>query len=161
MAQRQLLILDLNGFFIDRVYDKNYEIRTNRIGNFLVWKRKGTKKFLDYAFANFDVAVWSSACKYNVNRLLKYVFGDYSSKLTFVWDQSHCKLSDDCFLKNLEDVWEKFPQYNENNTLIIDDTELKMKNNPKSCVIMIKTWNRTMKNSKINIKILSTRKSVE
>ena len=155
ISTRTLLILDLNGFLIDREYSKLIKgvvpqsppEGAVRSGSFFVWMRPGIKEFLDIIFHNFDVAVWSSVSKLNIDTLSVLVFGDRIKQLKFIWDQNMCvkephplTTRKPLFLKNLSKVWEVFPQYNESNTLIVDDTDLKMKNNPKECVVKALEW---------------------
>lgn len=155
-SNRKLLILDANGILINRRYEKNLKVEpppgAYREGNFFVWCRPGLNEFLDYIFQNYDVAVWSSAMKHNLEPVAKQIFGKYYDKLVFIWDQSRCqtlqeakKKKDDkpLFLKNLSDVWQckDFKgRYTAKNTLIIDDSDEKMVNNPKSCHLNPGTW---------------------
>ena len=44
------------------------------------------------------------------------------------------------FLKNLYRVWLMHNEFNESNTLIIDDTSLKMRYNPIKCYLLVETW---------------------
>ena len=62
---RKLLILDLNNILIRRKYvkDAGDAVGAEKCGNFMVWKRPHLNEFLDFAFENFDVAVWSSVVK--------------------------------------------------------------------------------------------------
>lgn len=148
--QKPLIIFDLNGIFIDRKYEKpsadNIPDGAQQLGNFLVWKRPGLTEFLDRVFQVADVGVWSSVNKWNADLISKHAFGDYHEKLVFVFDQSLCvPLPGDnphkpIFLKNLSSIWEKFPQYNASNTLIIDDSDAKMVNNPQQCYYNPGTW---------------------
>ena len=158
-----LLILDVNGILIHREYQKNLDLAppkgAYREGNFFVWLRPGLKDFLDYCFTNFEVAVWSSAAKHNLDPLVKEVFGKYYTRLVFVADQDYCqkvppakansrtttnyKSPKPLFLKNLDKVWafsRLKNRYNATNTLIIDDSDEKMVNNPPECHFNPGTW---------------------
>lgn len=154
IVHHRLLILDLNGILIHRRYEKNLDLEpppgAYREGNFFVWLRPGLKDFLNYIFEHFEVAVWSSAAKHNLDPLVKEVFGKYYEGLLFVAHQDYCqkiappkardmtngKTTKPLFLKNLDKVWAFSTlknRYNAKNTLIIDDSDEKMVNNPKEC----------------------------
>jgi hypothetical protein len=143
---KKLLILDLNGVLIHRVISNNINLKSKIVlGKFNILLRKGIRKFIDKCLAKYNVAIWSSVTKKNINDYIKLIFGDRENELIFVWDQTHChaiprKNTYPLFIKNLETVWVKFPQYNQNNTIIIDDSPKKMVNNPKCCVIIAKEW---------------------
>lgn len=152
MSTRPLVIFDLNGIFIERRFEKVLPEDigdAHQLGNFLVWKRPDTAIFLAKVFEVADVAIWSSVNKWNAHQLSTYVFDTYHERLVFIYDQSHCEtvVTDNphkpLFLKNLSRVWEEFPQYNEKNTLIIDDSDQKMVNNPAACHFNPGTWSRT------------------
>jgi len=143
-SKKTLLIFDLNGILINKKWDK--EERKS-----LLWKRPDIESFLEFIFKQYDVAVWSSARKHNVEYQAKYALGDYYKQLVFVMDQSHCVKEDDVFLKNLTVVWDQYPQYNESNTLIIDDSDEKMINNPKECHFNPGTWNHEETMEKDNL----------
>lgn len=161
--KRTLLILDLNGVLIDRRYSpkafQSENATASRVGNFIVWKRQGCERFLTMVFNHVDVAVWSSGNSFNVAALTQNIFGERKKELVFVWDQSKCKSVEDprgtskkrVYLKNLSDVWKAFPQYDESNTLIVDDTALKMRNNPCKNVLLTQMWKRTDRNNALSI----------
>ena len=157
-SSRTLLILDLNGVLIHRIRSarsaktSEHEVLPEgaiRLRNFFVWKRPGLNEFLEMVFRHFDVAVWSSVRQENIGDLVDEVFGNWKGDLVFVWDQRKCGNFADPkarngrhFLKNLSDVWRSYPMYDEVNTLIVDDSESKMKNNPEGCVMLATPWNR-------------------
>jgi hypothetical protein len=129
---KKLLILDLNGVLIYRCDKLNYKRRNYLDG------------FLDTCFEHFDVAVWSSAQKHNTERLVLSAIGlDRMKHLKFVWNQDQCipHLTEQyVFKKPLSKVWDIFPQYNESNTLIMDDSKSKMEDNPPHTWISVKKW---------------------
>ena len=131
-----------------------------RLGKFLVWKRPGLEEFVSFVFEHYRVAVWSSVSKVNLDQLCNFVFGTNVSRLEFIFDQSDCdqvseSIAPDIgeqrkdkstkkpiFLKNLTKVWGRYPQFNEENTIIVDDSDHKMINNPKTCHFNPGTWTR-------------------
>ncbi len=154
-SDRPLVIIDLNGLLIDRVYEPDESVNmegSTRVGNFLVWKRPNTDSFLDFLFEHFDVAVWSSVQQWNIEKLVQFVFEHREPYLKFIFHQGHCEpmvhpdpLSNlPLFLKNLSVVWEEHPQYDEKNTTIIDDTHIKLVNNLQSCLVAGKSWTKEM-----------------
>lgn len=156
VKEKPLVILDLNGFLVFREYKK---LRTEeelmdevlpdgvtRLKNHLVRRRPGISAFLEFVFANFEVAVWSSVSRYNIDSLVRHVMPDYFERLAFVWCQDQCERIEQpdspkpLFLKNLVKVWQEQPEYNGRPTLMIDDDSAKMKNNPESLYLVVKKW---------------------
>ncbi|CAF0805684.1 unnamed protein product [Adineta steineri] len=130
---KRLIILDLNGLLVQRLYkdeyvkckrllteqyDSNYLTRPERIGNFAVWFRPNVKEFLDWLMEHFHVAIWSSVLKFNIDPIVKYILPDEHERdrLLFWWDQQNCHVEDDptatdpkkarSFYKRLSSVWE-------------------------------------------------------
>ena len=71
------------------------------------------------------------------------------SKLIFEWDQTKCVRVEPhpdptetkpLFEKPLSRVWDEFSRYNEKNTIIFDDSPLKMRNNPPECAFQPDSW---------------------
>jgi hypothetical protein len=161
LAQRNILVvIDLNGFLYHRIFKCQHFSETElsskvpcyRLGNFYVYPRPHYKSFLQFLFANFHVGLWSSAKKHNILRLINDENCGFPKTfldmLTFIFDQSHCTAipvpnsKKPLFLKDLSIVWEKFPQWNASNTLIIDDSVEKLQRNPKYTSISPPTWTR-------------------
>lgn len=142
---KKLLILDMNNVLVYRAFKYKQEAEQAETvqyngtatllgGKFWTWRRPHLNAFLDYCFANFTVAVWSSARGENVKDLVDFVFEeDQKRRLLFLWDQSHCTtlsaLRADAqrvdakpqFFKELAHVWTAYPQYNEDNTILVDN----------------------------------------
>ncbi|KAL5723238.1 hypothetical protein ACHQM5_006658 [Ranunculus cassubicifolius] len=157
--KKKLVILDLNGILADFVDKppKNYKPHLKIRGK-SVFKRPFCDDFLKFCFANFQVAVWSSRMK-GIDRFVDFLFGDMKHQLVFCWDQSRCsepgltigqlgiktneKKQKSLFLKELKKVWitsdAKFPwkngEYNESNTLLLDDTPYKAMFNPPNTAV--------------------------
>jgi hypothetical protein len=147
-GKRGLIIVDLNGVLVDRKYEPDMSVAAEgaaRLGKFLTWKRPGVEEALNRAFERSDVAVWSSAARSNTRLLAQFVFGDLR-RLRFVYDQSHCEAvpqpgeNRPLFLKNLARVWAAFPEYGPRNTLLIDDSDEKSRNNPPGTHLNPGTW---------------------
>ncbi|KAF5182515.1 Haloacid dehalogenase-like hydrolase (HAD) superfamily protein, partial [Thalictrum thalictroides] len=108
--------------------------------------------FLKFCFAKFDVGVWSSRTKKNVDSVINFIMPDKKQELLFCWDQSHCTetgfntVENDCkplVFKELKKLWDKHEpnlpwekgEYNESNTLLLDDSPYKALLNPPNTAI--------------------------
>lgn len=153
-----LLILDLGGLLIDRIYQKSrsndkelINLGATRMGNFMVWKRLYIEEFLDLCFDNFNVAVWSSMTEEESKPLVKFAMGDHYENLVGILDRTDCDKfipvdaedeRDVTWRKNLSWVWKNSPQFNQNNTLIIDTDADALVNNPNSCCYTPRIWTK-------------------
>jgi len=158
---KRLLILDMNKLLIFRAFEpdmakENPEAFAMReLGTLVyktrVWKRPGLGDFLAFCFANFTVAVWSSAQYHNLEAILKYTFSFAQIRLLrFVWCQNECTVVDPhpdpeeenkpLYKKQLKKVWSVFEGYDSTNTLILDDSPMKLEDNPVECCIHISSW---------------------
>lgn len=158
--QRKLLILDMNNLLVCRAFKFKmkeefpsyipYIESATLLGKHYTWKRPHLNEFLKYAFEHFDVAVWSSAMKENVSLLCEFIFTpEQRAKLLFEWDQTQCVRIEPhpnptetkpLFEKRLTRVWNEFSEYTAKNTLIFDDSDLKMRNNPPGCTFLPSSW---------------------
>lgn len=154
VRERKLIIFDLNGVLIDRQYNKDRSYKpkikgSSQIGHFLAWRRPLLDRLLNTVFEEYDVALWSSVSTWNIEQFGKYAFGSHWKKLKFVFNQEHCEAvpgitkKRPLFLKNLSEVWRKFPEYTKQNTLLVDDSAEKSRNNPPHCYLTVKKWLRT------------------
>ncbi|KAF8010103.1 hypothetical protein BT93_J0918 [Corymbia citriodora subsp. variegata] len=86
LHRRKLLILDINGLLADIVSPppKDYKADIN-IARRAVFKRPFCVDFLKFCFERFDVGIWSSRNKKNVERVVDYLLGDMKHKLLFCW----------------------------------------------------------------------------
>ncbi|GAB4828666.1 hypothetical protein Ancab_018332 [Ancistrocladus abbreviatus] len=152
-SRKKLLVLDVNGLLADIVYPppKGYQADTKIAGR-AIFKRPSCSDFLNFCFEQFDVGVWSSRSKRIVDRVVHYLMGDMKQKLIFCWDLSHCTKSNFRTLENrhkalvfkeLRKIWEKYDpdlpwengDYNESNTLLLDDSPYKALLNPPHTAI--------------------------
>ncbi|KDP27261.1 hypothetical protein JCGZ_19960 [Jatropha curcas] len=133
--KKKLLILDLNGVLID-----------------MKFRRPFCLGFLKFCFERFEVGIWSSRTKKNIDKVIDYLMGDLKHKLLFCWDASHCTVTrfktlenkhKPLVFKDLRRIWEKHdPElpwekgfYNESNTLLVDDSPYKALLNPVNTAI--------------------------
>lgn len=128
-----MIILDLNGLLIQRLYKSDYvrskrlfeeHVRTGHLtaahpkGNFAVWLRPHVKPFLDWLMEHFHVAIWSSVLQHNIAPIVEWLFPDEQERdrLLFWWNQEHCFVEEDLnatdpkkaksFFKRLTSVWD-------------------------------------------------------
>ncbi|KAL2327620.1 hypothetical protein Fmac_021047 [Flemingia macrophylla] len=146
--KNKLLILDVNGLLVDfvNVNDTRITYRQDPEPDFFLKGKKSTTALL------FHVGVWSSTSKGNVDEAITFLMGNSASKLLFCWNQSHCTRTrfttvenkeNPLVLKELRKLWEKedpdLPwekgEFNESNTLLLDDSPYKALLNPKHTAI--------------------------
>ncbi|KAK1427236.1 hypothetical protein QVD17_15919 [Tagetes erecta] len=145
---KKLLVLDVNGLIVDIVADPDEAYTPDTIiGSKAVYKRPFCDEFLKFCFEKFNVGVWTSRTRRNIERVLKFLAIDPEQQLLFCWDQSHC--TDTGFhtldnsdkplvLKELKKLWVKEDPnlpwdtgvYNESNTIFLDDSPYKALRNP-------------------------------
>ncbi|XP_057769738.1 uncharacterized protein LOC130989689 isoform X2 [Salvia miltiorrhiza] len=145
---RKLIVLDVNGLLANIVMPapKDYRADEHILGR-AIFKRPFCDDFLKFCFQNFAVAVWSSRSKRIIERVVDYLLGDQKDKLLFCWDMSHStqtgfntleNIYKPLVFKELRKIWEnddpslpwKLGDYNESNTLLLDDSPYKALLNP-------------------------------
>ncbi|XP_020234923.1 ubiquitin-like domain-containing CTD phosphatase 1 isoform X3 [Cajanus cajan] len=112
-----------------------------------VFKRPFYLEFLNFCLEKFEVGVWSSRTKKNIDSIIDYLMGNMKQRLLFCWDLSHCTETSFKTLENkykpvvfkdLRKIWDKHDSnlpwekgyYNESNTLLLDDSPYKALLNP-------------------------------
>ncbi|XP_065879195.1 uncharacterized protein [Euphorbia lathyris] len=152
-GDKKLLILDVNGLLADIVPHPCFASKADIvISKKSVFRRPFCDDFLQFCFEKFNVGVWSSRLKRNVDQVVDFLMEDSRHKLLFCWDQSHCtrtrfttveNSSKPLVLKELEKLWDKVEpglpwnkgDYNESNTLLLDDSPYKALRNPANTAI--------------------------
>ncbi|KAD6119218.1 hypothetical protein E3N88_10489 [Mikania micrantha] len=157
--RKKLLVLDVNGLLVDIVADPDEAYKPDKIiGSKAVFKRPFCDEFLKFCFERFNVGVWTSRTRRNIERVLQFLAIDSKHQLAFCWDQSHC--TDTGFntiensekplvLKELKKLWEKqdislpwdIGMYNESNTIFLDDSPYKALRNPPCTAIFPHSYN--------------------
>ncbi|XP_058105860.1 uncharacterized protein LOC131249236 isoform X2 [Magnolia sinica] len=155
---KKLLVLDLNGLLARTIYRfQNLPFLNQRkpdgiFGSKLVFKRPFCDEFLQFCFSKFEVGLWSTIEKHNVDAVINFVMGGWKHKLLFTWYQSDSSdtgfktLENDAkplFLKELKKLWENengsLPwskgQFSSSNTLLIDDAPYTALKNPPNTAI--------------------------
>ena len=130
---KRLIILDLNGLLIQRLYKNDYASTKHlftepvsqgtisaaeRKGNFAVWFRPHVKDFIVWLMDHFHVAIWSSVLQHNISPIVESLLPEEQTRdrLLFWWNQEHCLVEDDpnatdpkkskSFYKCLSTVWD-------------------------------------------------------
>ncbi|KAK7340662.1 hypothetical protein VNO77_21371 [Canavalia gladiata] len=146
--KKKLIVLDVNGLLADvGSSPPKYHKADATIRRRAIFKRPFYLEFLNFCFEKFEVGVWSSRTKKNVNSIIDYLMGDMRQRLLFCWDLSHCTETSfktlenkhkPLIFKDLRKIWEKHDPnlpwekgyYNESNTLLLDDSPYKALLNP-------------------------------
>ncbi|XVF58445.1 hypothetical protein PTKIN_Ptkin07bG0067500 [Pterospermum kingtungense] len=151
--RNKLLVLDLNGLLADIICPPpmNYTADAYIAGR-AIFKRPFCDDFLRFCFGRFEVGIWSSRNRKNVERFIDFLMGDMKRKLLFCWDSSFCTGTQfstpghrykPLVFKELRKLWGKQDPdlpwekgyYNESNTLLIDDSPYKALLNPRHTAI--------------------------
>ena len=123
--------------------DKNKLFRSDNMdGYYMIYSRPYLQEFLDYAFVNFNVTVWTAATKdYALFIIEKIIINNKPDrKLDYIFFSYHCDLSKKFkkYSKELCMLWDihKLPGFSEKNTVIIDDYKSDVhKCQPNNCII--------------------------
>lgn len=108
-------------------------------------KRPFLDEFLNYAFTNFKVAIWTAAGLDYANEILSKC-GINKDKLEFFWTNEKCTMrfdfSKDQYygVKNLSKVKDSFG-FNLNDILIVDDVEKTAENNYGNLILIKEFYN--------------------
>jgi len=156
--KKKLLVLDINGFLVHRefmhgngVADKYNIHQATLLGKHYTWKRPHVDEFLDFCFDNFTVAIWTSARKENMNLIADHVFGhERRSRLLEEFHQQQCNevrphpdpevTNKPLFKKPLQKLWDLHPEYDKDNTLILENDPWKLIDNPSCTGFPLKKW---------------------
>ena len=122
------IILDIDNTLIvssERKLNKNpdFEIKLGE-DKFYVYKRHNLNKFIDYIFRKYkSVSIWTAATKPYCDKILKNIFThDQREKLRFIWTRNKTiNKYGYLYLKDLSKVFKKFRNFNNKNTILLDD----------------------------------------
>ncbi|TIA86559.1 hypothetical protein E3P99_03657 [Wallemia hederae] len=130
---QHLLVLDLNGTLIST------KSRNST-------RRPQLERLQRYMFKEFQVMVYSSAMRHNVQRYVDTSFSTaHRNALLSVLSRECMDMSRKEFTnkvqtyKNLSLVWKKHPQFSQYNTILIDDSSDKAANQPHN-LLQLSTW---------------------
>ena len=149
--QRSNLIFDLDQTLISAEDWDTQEFNKNKKkskmfkfhdmdGYYIVFERPNLQSFLDYAFANFNVSVWTAASKdYALFIVDKIILSKPARRLDWIFFSYHCDISKKKKggTKDLRMLWDEYKLlgYNKDNTVIIDDYEEVHNTQPDNCII--------------------------
>lgn len=143
MSKRPLVILDFNGTVVDSTQRQRPGIPADGKARFKwVYFRPGMREFFVWLFDRFDVGVWTSHSRQNADALAEVVFTEKQrERLVFVM------CGDDCLwkpnyrgCKPLRRVWDAYPEYGRQNTVIVDDSDDKISEEDAACHVRIPTF---------------------
>ncbi|KAM3342667.1 putative C-terminal domain small phosphatase isoform X1 [Capsicum galapagoense] len=162
--RRKLLILDVNGLLADIVNPPPKDCNPDAcFARRAIFKRPYCNDFLKFCFERFDVGIWSSRSKKIIVKVVDYLLGNMKHKLLFCWDMSH---STQTMFKTLENkhkplvckelskVWDRYDpnlpwergDYDESNTLLLDDSPYKALLNPVHTAIFPLSYHYKVEN---------------
>lgn len=146
-----LLILDLDETLIHTesipdhmsdMFDYDFKMQSSKGSSYYSKKRPYLSQFLDYAFENFDVAVWTAAGEEYAKNVLKNI-GIDESKLKFLYTKENCTIKLDYNgsydgqyygVKNLQKLKKK--GYDLDQVLIVDDVPATASNNYGNLILI-------------------------
>ncbi|CAJ1949014.1 unnamed protein product [Sphenostylis stenocarpa] len=162
--KKKLLVLDVNGLLacITQSPPKNLK-PDNLIRRHAILKRPFYVEFLKFCFVHFEVGIWTSRNQKNTEEVIEYLMPNMKNQLLFCWDGSYCTATHFMTLENeknpvvfkeLRKIWERCDpnlpwekgQYNESNTLLLDDSPYKALLNPPHNSIFPFTFDPCNKN---------------
>uniref|UniRef100_A0A3B6KPI5 FCP1 homology domain-containing protein n=1 Tax=Triticum aestivum TaxID=4565 RepID=A0A3B6KPI5_WHEAT len=146
--KKKLLILDLNGLLADINEDfHNAHMADAKVRRKLVFRRPHCDDFLNFCIKNFELGVWSSRKRKNVDSAVDILMRDFKPYLLFSWARDKCTMTGrntlenvhkPIVLKELKKLWNKeepgLPwkegEFSPSNTLLVDDSPYKALRNP-------------------------------
>lgn len=98
---------------------------------FWVKKRPGLQLFLDFLFKYFQVGIWTAAqADYATQVSQNILTHQQVNKIRFIYSRNFCHRDQGGFTKPLAKIFKIYPDFDQNNTLMIDNTARVMKYNP-------------------------------
>ncbi|KAI4984934.1 hypothetical protein ZWY2020_017564 [Hordeum vulgare] len=153
IRKKKLLILDLNGLLADINEDfHNAHMADAKVRRKLVFRRPYCDDFLNFCIKNFELGVWSSRKRKNVDSVVDILMSDFKPYLLFSWARDKCTMTGrntlenvhkPIVLKELRKLWNKeepgLPwkegEFSPSNTLLVDDSPYKALRNPPHTAI--------------------------
>lgn len=152
--QKLNIILDLNGLLLHRYFSKSSMHQNIRCGKGWIALRPGCIEFLTLMVEKYNVGIWSTALRQNVEPLITALQGQSETRLSFlfVWCQEQCevysngkiyrpdKLGVEAMFKPLAKLGNIF-KCDARRTILIDDSPYKGSVNPQENCIYPPTFN--------------------
>jgi hypothetical protein len=155
MSKKKInFILDLDQTIISGEPTEEYNFQKNKKkaskfrfetmeNYYIIFERPYLQQFLTFLFKHFNVSIWTAASKdyalFIIDKII--IAGNKDRKIDYIFFSYHCSLSKKIKMgssKELSILWTyyKLPEYNENNTVILDDyVEDVYKNQKQNCII--------------------------
>ncbi|KAL3684434.1 hypothetical protein R1sor_002456 [Riccia sorocarpa] len=154
LLPRKLLILDVEGLLL---YAEGFMDRSSKtaagdvVGTKKVIRRYGVQEFITRCLELFDIALWTCSDRNLLYDYTHYLFsGEQWDKFLFRWDQGKALDTKErwtrnnreirLILKPLKTVWERFPDFNARNTLLVDVHPYRASANPEDTGIFPKPF---------------------
>lgn len=106
---------------------------------YIIFQRPFLQEFLDYIFKHFNVSVWTAASKDYALFIIEKILLKNNRKINWVFFNYHCDISKKIKkgTKDLSILWDiyKIPNFNKNNTIIIDDYDEVYKTQKNNTII--------------------------
>jgi len=151
MSNKPNLLLDLDQTLISAEPTEDFDFKKYKEksklfqlddmdGYYMVYSRPFLQEFLDYAFKNFNVTIWTAASKDYALFIIEKIILNKNRKLDFIFFSYHCDISKKYknYSKELSTLWDvyKLQGYSKKNTVIIDDYRTDVHTNqPNNCII--------------------------
>ncbi|KAL3686368.1 hypothetical protein R1sor_008942 [Riccia sorocarpa] len=154
LLPRKLLILDVEGLL---VYAEGFMDRSSKtaagdvVGAKKVIRRNGVQEFITRCLELFDIALWTCNDRNLLYDYTHYLFTEEQwDKFLFRWDQGKALDTKERWtcnnreirlvLKPPKTVWERFPDFNARNTLLVDVHPYRASANPEDTGIFPKPY---------------------
>jgi len=178
MSGRMNLFLDLDNTLIssEPLCDFDSKANKNKAAKFnfydmddyyIVFERPGLQEFLDYAFANFNVSIWTAASREYGSFIINNIIlpkDEPGRKLKLYFFAYHCDWSEKNKRghKGLSLVWDDLnaPGFTPENTIIIDDLP-EIKEDQPCNAIHIKPFDFTDRGSQNDDELVKVREKLE
>jgi TFIIF-interacting CTD phosphatase-like protein len=144
-CRRMNVILDLDNTIINALDDSDRKKLSGDFSNnfkhrdmipfFRIYARPHLDKFLDYLFANFNVAIMTAAEKdYALFIIENFILTKPERKIEFIFFRYQVELSREIYggVKDLRIIWDLFQVsgFTKQNTIILDDLDMVYETNP-------------------------------
>ncbi len=122
---QKLLILDLDETLIHATEEKLEREADFIVGQYFVYRRPFLDEFLEFCFANFEIAVWTSSTRKYATEIIENIL-DSEYQTAFFWARERCTIGFD--MEEREQFFEKKMTkvrnrgYDLNSVIVVDDS---------------------------------------
>ena len=99
--------------------------------------RRDANQFLEWVVQYFDLFIWSEKPKSDVLKCLARFFPKWRSHFKGQWARENCEQMEAARFKRLSDFWATWPDYNADNTLILDTEHFRHFFNIRRCCLIL------------------------